>query len=424
MLRKLVPQSTYARNVITLMTGTAFAQALPIAVSPILTRLYTPEEFGVFAMYLAVASILGVLVTGRYELAILIPKQDRDDIHIAALSAVLSVLLSGLLLLVVIAFNQPIAQLLGAPELSAWLYWVPASTLLSGIYQSLNYWSNRKSQYKRLAISRTVQSGSASLAQLGAGYAGVGATGMVGGQLAGQVFSTAVLTRLIYQEDKALIQTIQKNRIIVLAKKYLNFPKYMIPGQLFNVASGQAPLFILAIFFGPLVVGFYSLSQRVLVAPMSLVGGAIGDVYRNEAAKYYRENGNCLSVYKSAMAKLFILSLLVTLPILLFGPDLYSLIFGESWRQAGEIGSLLAIMIFFQGISSPTSQTVLLAGLQKIDLIWQGLRLVASIVSLYIGYKIFPGEYKGAIFFFVIAFSLLYISHSFLQYFVAKGNVK
>ena len=99
MLRKLIPQSTYARNVITLMTGTAFAQALPIAVSPILTRLYSPAEFGVFAMYLAVASILGVLVTGRYELAILIPKQDRDAIHIAALSAALSVLLSGLLLL-------------------------------------------------------------------------------------------------------------------------------------------------------------------------------------------------------------------------------------------------------------------------------------------------------------------------------------
>lgn len=424
MLRKLVPQSTYARNVITLMTGTAFAQALPIAVSPILTRLYTPADFGVFAMYMAIASILGVLVTGRYELAILIPKQDRDAIHIAALSAGLSVALSGLLLLVVMFFNQAIAQLLGSPELSAWLYWVPASTLLSGIYQSLNYWSNRKSQYKRLAISRTAQSGSASLAQLGAGYVGAGAAGLVGGQLAGQVISTAVLTRLICQEDKALIQTIQKNRIIALAKKYLNFPKYMIPGQLFNAASGHAPLFILGIFFGPVIVGFYSLSQRVLVAPMSLVGGAIGDVYRGEAAKYYRENGNCLSVYKSAITKLLFVSLLVALPVLFFGPDLYSLVFGENWRKAGEIGSLLAIMIFFQGISSPTSQTILLANLQKIDLIWQGLRLLLSIASLYAGYKLFPDDYKISILFFVVAFSFLYILHSLLQYLVAKGKIQ
>ncbi len=422
MLRKLVPQSTYARNVITLMTGTAFAQALPIAVSPILTRLYTPAEFGVFAMYMAIASILGVLVTGRYELAILIPKQDRDAIHIAALSAGLSVIISGLLLLVVMVFNQPIAQLLGSPELSAWLYWVPASTLLSGVYQSLNYWSNRKSQYKRLAISRTAQSGSASLVQLGAGYAGAGATGMVGGQLVGQALSTTVLTRLIYQEDKALIQTIQKNRIIALAKKYLNFPKYMIPGQIFNVASGHAPLFILSIFFGPVVVGFYSLSQRVLVAPMSLVGGAIGDVYRNEAAKYYRENGNCLSIYKSTLLKLLLLSSIVAFPVLFFGPDLYSLVFGENWRQAGEIGSILAIMIFFQGISSPTSQTILLANLQKIDLLWQGLRLGLSVLSLYAGYKLFPVDYRISIVFFVIAFSFLYILHSLLQYYVAKGK--
>lgn len=180
-MRRLIPQSAYARNVLTLMTGTTLAQAIPIAISPLLTRLYSPEEFGRFALYMAVASIASVLVTGRYELAILLPRQDKDALHITALATALSIAISALLFLVVLFFALPIAALLGDAALAPWLYWVPASTLLLGLYQSLNYWSNRKAQYKRLAISRTVQSGSAALAQLGIGYAGSGAVGLVGG---------------------------------------------------------------------------------------------------------------------------------------------------------------------------------------------------------------------------------------------------
>jgi len=101
MLRKLIPQSRYARNVITLMTGTGLAQAIPVAISPILTRLYSPEDFGTFAVYMAVVSIASVLVTGRYELAIMLPKNDRDALHIVVLSAGLSCIISALLLLVV-----------------------------------------------------------------------------------------------------------------------------------------------------------------------------------------------------------------------------------------------------------------------------------------------------------------------------------
>ena len=246
-MRRLLPQSAYARNVLTLMTGTSLAQAIPIAISPILTRLYSPEEFGRFALYMAVALIASVLVTGRYELAILLPRQDRDALHIAALAIMaLSIAISAVLLLVVLFFAQPIAVLLGEAALAPWLYWVPASTLLLGLYQSLNYWSNRKAQYKRLAISRTVQSGSAALAQLGIGYAGSGAVGLVGGQITGQVLATSVLARLIWREDHGLIRTLLPLRSVALAKKYINFPKYLILAHGFNTASGQMPVLLLS----------------------------------------------------------------------------------------------------------------------------------------------------------------------------------
>lgn len=423
MLKKLIPQSRYARNVITLMTGTGLAQAIPIAISPILTRLYTPEDFGIFAMFMAIASIASVLVTGRYELAIMLPKSDRDAFHIVALSVALSFLISAFLLLLVVVFNSQITSLLGTPEISNWLYWGPVSTLLMGIYTSLNYWSNRKSQYRRLAISRVVQTASSSVQQLAAGLMKSGPLGLVGGQLTGQLLATSVMATLIYREDNTHIKKIHLNRLLVVGKKYINYPKFMIPGQLMNIISDSLPLFLLSTLFSPAIGGFYSLSQRVLIAPTVLIGGAIGDVYRSDASKMYRENGNCLFIYNKTFIRLCLISVIFVSPVFFYGDVIFGFVFGENWREAGEIASIVSIMILFQSISSPLSHTVLFANLQKIDLIWQFSRLVLGCIALLAGYSL-TGDYKFALFWFALTFAFLYLIHIYLQFKVARGKYK
>lgn len=420
-LGKLIPKSPYLRNVVTLMTGAGLAQAIPIAISPILTRLYTPEDFGVLALFMAISSIIGVLVTGRYELAIILPKSDRDAFHIVALSLSLSCLVSAVLFFCVVIFNSEITSLFGTAEISNWLYWVPLSTMLMGIYTSLNYWSNRKFNYRRLAISRVVQTVGSSIPQLAAGFVKSGPEGLVGGQLTGQLVASSVLAGLIYSEDKNQIKKIKYKRLLVIAKKYINYPKFMIAGQLMNSLSSSLPLFLLSIFFNPAIAGFYALSQRVLVAPISLIGNAVGDVYRGDASKVYRENGNCLLIYKKTFLRLSFLSLIFIFPVFLFGEDLFTFVFGENWGEAGKMASILSIMVFFQTVSSPLSHTVLFGNFQKIDLIWQIFRLVMAATSLAVGYY-FYDDYRVALFLFSLAFSFLYLVHIYFQYYVAKGR--
>jgi O-antigen/teichoic acid export membrane protein len=422
-MRGFIPKSAYARNLLMLMSGTTIAQAIPIAMSPILTRLYTPEEFGHFAIYMAVAMIIGVLVTGRYEMAILLPRKEKDALHITALAIIISIVISTILFLIVFFFAYPIALLLGDVALAPWLYWIPVSTLLYGIYQSLNYWCNRKAHYKRMAVSRTVQTGSAAMAQLGSGLAGSGATGLVGGQITGQVLATGVLACQMWKEDGESIRAINPMRSLALAKIFIGFPKFMIPGQLANVASGYMPIFLLSIFYGPAIAGFYSLSQRAIMLPMGVIGGAIGDVFRSEAAVIYKRNGECYNIFLKTIVQLGVISLCVVLPIIYFGPELFGVVFGEDWRVAGEMAGILSIMIFFQGISSPLSQTILLAGLQKFDLIWQLIRFILSIMSLYVGYKYYD-DYGKSLIFFSVSFSILYVIHSMAQFYVAKGLFK
>lgn len=419
-MRRLVPQSAYARNVLTLMTGTTLAQAIPIAISPILTRLYNPEEFGRFALYMAVAMIASVLATGRYELAILLPRQDKDALHIAALAMALSIAISGLLLLVVLFFAHPIAALLGDVALAPWLYWVPASTLLLGLYQSLNYWSNRKAQYKRLAISRTVQSGSAALAQLGSGYAGSGAVGLVGGQITGQVLATSVLARLIWREDHGLIRALHPLRSLALAKKYINFPKYLIVAHGFNTASGQMPVLLLSALFNTATAGFFTLTQRVMAAPMALVAGALGDVFRQEASQAYVHRGQCKAIYQKSFKRLLLISVGPFTVFFFVAPALFAWVFGEQWRVAGEYAQILTPMAFLQFITSPLSSMYMIAEKQKFDLLWQ-ICLLALVATSFFGGKVFSDE-RFALAIFSGSYCLMYSINGVISYFLATGR--
>jgi len=384
-MRRLFPQSAYARNVLTLMTGTTLAQAIPIAISPILTRLYSPEEFGRFALYMAVAMICSVLVSGRYELAILLPRHDKDALHITGLAIGLSVAISAVLLVVVLMFAHPIAALLGDAELGPWLYAVPVSTLLLGVYQSLNYWSNRKAQYRRMAISRTVQSGSAALAQTASGYAASGAAGLVGGQVAGQLLATGILARLIWREDHTLICALRPMRSLALAKRYINFPRYLIVAHGFNTASGQMPVLLLGALFNTSAAGFFTLTQRVMAAPMSLIANAMGDVFRQEASQAYVRHGNCKSIYKKTFLRLLLISAVPFAVFFFVAPALFAWVFGEQWRVAGEYAQILTPMAFFQFITSPLSSMFMIAQKQKLDLIWQAALLSSVVMSFSLG---------------------------------------
>ncbi|MDP2747779.1 lipopolysaccharide biosynthesis protein [Pseudomonas sp.] len=421
-MRRLLPKSSYARNVLTLMTGTSLAQAIPIAISPILTRLYSPEEFGRFALYMAVAMIAGVLVSGRYELAILLPRHDRDALHIAALAVALSIVISTMLLGFVIFYADSIASLLGDATLAPWLYWVPASTLLLGVYQSLNYWSNRKAQYKRLAISRTVQSGSAALGQLGCGYAGTGAVGLVAGQVSGQVLATGVLARLIWHEDRALIRALRPLRSFALAKKYINFPKYLIVAHGFNTASGQMPVLLLSALFATSAAGFFTLTQRVMAAPMSLVANALGDVFRQEASQAYICKGNCKEIYKNTFKRLLYISILPFAIFFIVAPDLFAWVFGEQWRVAGEYAQILTPMAFFQFITSPLSAMFMIAEKQSFDLYWQVFLFVSVVVSFLIGKA--AGDSTCALMFFSLAYCVAYIINGCMTYHFAKNPAR
>jgi O-antigen/teichoic acid export membrane protein len=403
------------------MTGTTLAQAIPIAISPVLTRLYSPEEFGRLALFIALAMIAGVLVTGRYELAIMLPRQDKDALHIAALAMVISFVVSAILFIIVLIFAQKIAALMGDAALAPWLYWVPASTLLLGLYQSFNYWSNRKAQYKRLVISRTAQSGSAALAQLGSGFASCGAVGLVGGQIFGQIIATGVHAHLFWREDQGLIRAMHPMRSLVLAKKYLDFPRYLIIAHGFNTASSQMPVLLLGVLFNTATAGFFSLTQRIMAAPMSLVAGALGDVFRQEASQAYAKQGQCKALYHKTFKRLLMISIVPFTIFFFVAPSLFTWVFGEQWRVAGEYAQILTPMALFKFITSPLSSMFMIAEKQKLDLIWQIFLFSMVCFAFFVGNLL--SSASDALTIFSITYCIAYGVNGLMTYSFAKNNV-
>ena len=382
MLNKLKPKSEFSRNVLTLMMGTTIAQAIPIAISPILTRIYTPEDFGLFALFIAIMSIFGSIANGRYELAIMLPKKDEDAINILALGFIINVTLSIILLLIVLIFHQPIVNLLNNQDISPLLYFIPFSVFLMGCFNLLNYFNNRKKLYKDLAKANVYKSIAMAIVQLSLGFFKVGASGLVGGQFASQIVSNTKLFLNIKRLN--LFSKISKIKIMALAKRYKDFPKYSMWAILASTLAQNFTTILISSFFSIKILGFYSFAQRLLGMPSSLIGASIGQVFLQEATKEKQLTGKTINTFSSTIKKLFLIAM-PSFGILFFiVEDLFALVFGEEWRVAGKYAQIIIPLFFIQFISNAVSGTYDIFTALKLELLWQVSVLTGTIFIVYI----------------------------------------
>ena len=420
MLNKLKPKSEFSRNVLTLMTGTTIAQAIPIAISPILTRIYTPEDFGVFALFIAITSIFGSIANGRYELAIMLPRKDEDAINIFALGFIITTTISFLLLLIVLIFHDNIVNLLNNESIGVWLYFVPIAVFFTGLYNILNYFNNRQKNYKDLAKATIIKSIVTAIIQLSVGFLKVGVSGLISGQIVSQFFANTKLLRNI-MKDKLLISKISKVKIIALAKRYKDFPKFSMWAILANTLSTQLINILISAFYSVATLGFYSLVQRLLGMPSSLIGSSIGQVFFQQATKEKQKTGKAIKTFNSTVKKLIIIGL-PSFGILFFiVEDLFSFVFGEEWRIAGTYAQIVIPLFFIRFIVATVTVVNSIFEKQKISLVWQLSLLLFSILSIFLS-NILGLVFINFLYLFMIVTFLHYIVLFFILKFVVKGK--
>lgn len=384
---KLFPMGVFAKHVATLMTGTVVAGLIGVIVMPILTRIYKPEDFGIFALYASLLGILTVIVCWRYELAIVLPEKDEDAANLLWVCIIICLGMGLVAFLLVFLFRTVIADLVNSPQLASWLWFLPLSLIAAGFFRLLNYWSTRRKHFKRLAVRQMTQSSVTAITQIGAGflYPSVNAGGLIGGSIAGHLVATGRLGWQIKKDEGLFIRNaLNKFDLERVVKLYKNFPIFDVWSALLNAASTMLPALLLGFFFSPVVVGYYALGHQILSAPMTILGASIAQVFfprANEAKRCGKLDQLTLQIFKQLLAIGFVPILLLTI----VAPDLFALVFGARWFTAGEYVRWLSVWLLFVFISSPLSNIYAIMEKQREGLIVNTVMFVSRLTVLIIG---------------------------------------
>lgn len=386
------------------MTGTTIAQAIPIAISPILTRLYSPQDFGVFALFLAIVGFFSVVSSARYEQAILLPKEDEDAINIFALGFLINIFISIFLFLVVAIFHEEITNLFNNKEIETWLWFAPLTIFFIGLFNLLTYWNNRKKHYANITKATIIKSIILAISQIVIGTIKSGAAGLVGGQILSSIFSNMRLAKALLN-NKKLLKAISKESIIDQAKKNIDFPKFQAPHAMLNNLSSNLPTFLFSAFFSIGIVGFYSLATRIVFAPLGILSNASAKVYNQRVSELYNNHEDAYGFtvrFLKSLAKKIILPLIV---IGLFAPMIFAFVFGEGWREAGVYTQILIPWMTLNLLASTISFIPSLVGMQKKAFVLSVIQLF--LVSIAFVFGIYFHNIYLALFLFCFANSIV-----------------
>jgi len=362
-------RSTFLRNTSVLLAGTIIAGIIPTLIKPVLTRIYTPEDIGLYFLYFSLVGIFTSIAGMRYELAVPLPEEKADTDRVVIITLIASVIVSAILLLLSFFFRREIASYLEEPRMSKWILIVPVGVFFGGVYQAFNYWLVRHQAFKASAINRVSQKVTDSFLMVVLGYMKISA-----GQIIGEFIGRAALalTAMFQAMKKGFtFRSYDNKRIKELALKYRDFPLYNSLPSLADAIGMYVPVLFITSLFSVKEAGFFGITRDILSIPLILISRNISQVlFERFAAK--KNQG--LPVYHE-VKKLFLYLTVSTIPfviILIFiAPELFSFLFGKQYYTSGEYTQILAIAYALRFVNG--SLTVVFSALEKIRIAsyWQ-----------------------------------------------------
>lgn len=385
-IRRRFGSEGFGSNVARIAGGTALGQGLVILAMPIITRLYTPDHFGLMAVYVSILSMVVVVACLRFEVAIPLPAEESDAAHLLVLTLISAAAVGVLTLLACLFFGGPFLRLIKAEGLHPYLAWVlPVGVVGTGAYQAMSYWAMRQRDYSRLARTRVHQGIAQAVTQVGLGFLRLGPLGLLAGADVGRLNGTGTLMRAAWKNEGEHFRSVTRKGLWAMIVRYREFPLVSAGSALLNAAGLYLPAILITAVFNTHVSGQFSLSQRAIAVPMALVGQAIAQVYTAEASLLLRTDPAAVhDLTRRTMRKLFLLSLGPVVILALMGPWGFKLIFGKGWGEAGLYVRILCPMFLLQFMAVPLSQTLNILEHQTLQLAWDAARLVAMLVAIYV----------------------------------------
>lgn len=373
-------KNDFVRNVLTLLSWNSLAQVITLVSIPILTRIYTPEEFGLVALFIGMVNVFAVASNGQYDLAIVLPKRNGQAFHLLVGSVFLALIFSIITLFIVVVFFDRLSGIFEVDVYKKIIWLLPLAVFLVASHKSLTSWYNRSRAYRLIGANRLIQNSGQTGVRLGRNFFSNGHWGLVVGFFAGEVISWGVMVIQILKKEFWRLKYLSIKSIIKSFREYLNFPLFLMPMGILNTFSTYLLVFALSLVTSSTMVGHYERAWRVINFPLSLISSSFGSVFYE---KMNRTSSRRKFYLFSYFGNLF-LALLILFPIAIWGEAIFTFVLGTEWSIAGKIARYILPLTVFGFATQCVSTIFSVVKKNQILLIWQIVYL-----GLAIGWIIF-----------------------------------
>lgn len=388
---KLESQDNFLKSVTVLVGGTVFAQGLGVLALPFLTRLYTPSDFSLLAVYMSLVGIVAVVSNLRFEIAIPLPKDNSDALSLLMLSIISNLLITILLTIIIFFFKDSLIAIIKQPQIEPYLWLIPIGVFFSGLYNSFQFWSTRQKKFGIISRTRISQSISGVGAQLLLGFMGIAPLGLLLGHVINLSAGLLSLIKAFLEDFRNTYRYVSIKKIKSNLKKYQDFPKYSTFEALANHSAGQLPIIIIAaVAIGP-EAGYLLLASRVMAIPVKLIGNAVSQVFLAHAPEEYSK-GRMKSYTINCIVRIMKIGGLPLILICFISPFIFPIVFGKEWERAGEMVLWMLPWFLLQLITSPVSLSLHIMSLQKVALVLQIFGFALRVGGLLIFAKYFSSN--------------------------------
>lgn len=388
-------RSSSLRSILALLSGTAGGQVIMVLSSLALARLYTPADFGIFALFAAISLTGGNLSGGRYEVALVIPDSPQEAQAITKLAILINTavcLAVGILVLLAVPALEGVGVLhldLGFGMLLFYGVALALNIWLSHLIVTFRLWGTRQRRYHLIARATMLQALAISGISILLGFWSFSATGLIVGALTGRLLTAWFMGMSLFEPDerRGVLQS-PRAHMRAMAKQYRNHPQHLLPSLMMGTIGMQMPVFALSICFGPTVTGYYSLAQRMISLPVSMISTTVGEVYRERIAVRYRQVGEFRATFLKTLAGLLLIGGIPLGLVYFLAPTLFRVFFGVEWVISGEYAQILIVAALFQFCLTPLDKGAVIVGATRFVFVWQAIRLAgasAVFAILYVG---------------------------------------
>jgi O-antigen/teichoic acid export membrane protein len=373
-------RSELLRNTSILVSGTAVAQLIPILLQPILRRYYTPDIFGAYSVYLSLVGILAIVSSFKYELAIILPRKDKEAANIFFLTVIINAIFNVILIFVILIWRDKILNFFNLSEkFSDYIYFVPLGIFFYSFYQSINNWLVRRKGFLPISINKFVRRGFEGCAQVVFKFL-KNAHGIIFGDLIGHI-ANIISGMYLGRKSGLSMKLFSPGKLKYVAVKYSDFPKFNVIPTFMSSCSFLLPAILINKFFSTSMTGYFDLSKLLLSVPLALISGSISNVLLQSISEKFKEKK---SLRKDLLLILGIVSLIAVVEIIVisfFGVGLFKLIFGENGAFSGRISQILVWSYALNFFVASFSAVFISMNRIRILSIWQVFYFIA-IISL------------------------------------------